>query len=123
LITVPQDQKDAAMRFYEGVLGFQPVASPLEGGGGGRLWWYQCGDAELHVALLEDFQRHVRPHPAIRVRDLPALRERLRAHGIEARLNYSYVGHWRIYIVDPWGNRLEFIAPLPAGERPPATHA
>ena len=118
LVGVPPDQKEAAKRFYEEVLGFAPVASPLESGGSGNLWWYECGNAELHVALVPDYQAHVRPHVAIIVKDLAALRARLQRHGIETRLNYSYRDHWRIYVVDPWDNRLEFIALLPPGIEP-----
>ena len=42
------------------------------------------------------------------IRDLPAFRERLRGHGIETKLDFSYTGCWRIYIVDPWGNDVCF---------------
>jgi hypothetical protein len=115
MVGVPPDQKEAAQRYYEDVLGFVPVASPLESAGSGNLWWYECGASELHVALVPDYRANVRPHTAIQVQDLPAFRERLLRHGIETRLDYSYVGCWRIYIVDPWNNRLEFIAKLPAG--------
>ena len=121
LICVPPDQKEAAQRFYEDVLGFVPVASPLESGGSGNLWWYECGASELHVACIPDYRAHVRPHAAIRITDLPAFRARLARHGIEPKLDYSYVGCWRIYVVDPWNNRLEFIAQLPPGVRPGMT--
>lgn len=118
LVGVPPDQKEAAHRYYEDVLGFVPVASPLESGGGsGNLWWYECGESELHVSCVPEYRAHRRPHVAIRVRDLPAYRERLARHGIETTLNYSYVGSWRIYVVDPWNNRLEFISQLPPGVR------
>ncbi len=120
LLGVPPDQKEEAKRYYEQVLGFVPVASPLESGGSGNLWWYQCGDSELHVALVPDFTPSVRPHVAIRIRNLPAFRERLKQHGIEPRVDYSYRGSWRIYVVDPWNNRLEFIEPLPPGVSPPS---
>lgn len=123
LIGVPPDKKEEAKRYYEEVLGFVPLASPLERSGDGSMWWYECGDAEFHVALVKDFQPHVRPHAAIRVRDLPALRERLKAHGIEPRVDYSYRGHWRIYVVDPWNNRLEFISQLPPGVSPGMSEA
>ena len=119
MVGVPPDQKEAAQRYYEDVLGFVPVASPLESAGSGNLWWYECGASELHVALVPDYRAHVRPHTAIQVQDLPAFRERLLRHGIETRLDYSYVGCWRIYIVDPWNNRLEFISPVaPRGDAP-----
>ena len=119
LIGVPPDKKEEAKRFYEEVLGFVPLTSPLESSGSGNLWWYECGDAEFHVALVPDYQPHRRPHAAIRVRDLPALRARLAQHGIEPKLDYSYRGSWRIYVVDPWENRLEFIEPLPPGVTAP----
>jgi catechol 2,3-dioxygenase-like lactoylglutathione lyase family enzyme len=118
LVTVPPDQKEAAQRFYEDVFGFVPLSSPLESSPSGNLWWYECGNAEFHIALLADFQAHVRPHAAISIRDLPAFRERLERHGIAPKLDYSYKGHWRIYVVDPWNNRLEFISQLPPGIRP-----
>jgi catechol 2,3-dioxygenase-like lactoylglutathione lyase family enzyme len=116
LVCVPPDQKEAAKRFYEDVFGFKPVASPLETSGSGNLWWYQCGNAELHISIVPDYRAHVRPHVAIRVSNLPAFRERLARHGIEPRVDYSYRGCWRIYVVDPWNNRLEFIADLPPDE-------
>lgn len=121
LIGVPPDQKDEAHRFYEQVLGFEPLESPLESSPTGNMWWYRCGDAEFHVALVPDYQPNRRPHPAIRVRDLAALRERLRGHGIATKLDYSYVGCWRVYVTDPWDNRIEFIEPLPPGAGPPTT--
>jgi hypothetical protein len=123
LVGVPPDEKEAAQRYYEDVLGFVPLASPLESSGSGNLWWYYCGSSELHVSLVPDYRAHVRPHTAISVRDLPALRERLRRHGIETRLDFSYSGCWRIYVVDPWNNRLEFISQLPPGVRPGMTDA
>lgn len=119
LVGVPPDMKAEAQRFYEDVLGFDPVESPLESAGSGNLWWYSCGASELHVSLVPDYRANVRPHVAISIRDLPAFRERLRGHGIETKLDFSYTGSWRIYIVDPWNNRLEFIEPLPAGVTPP----
>ncbi len=119
LLGVPPDKKEEAKRYYEDVLGFVPVASPLESAGSGNLWWYECGQSELHVSLVADYQANIRPHVAISIRELPAYRERLKRHGIEPKLDYSYKGHWRIYIVDPWNNRLEFIEPIPEGHTPP----
>jgi catechol 2,3-dioxygenase-like lactoylglutathione lyase family enzyme len=121
LIGVPPGQKAEAQRFYEEVLGFKPLSSPLESSGDGSLWWYECGSSEFHVAMVAEHTPHWRPHAAIRVQNLPALRERLKRHGIEPKLDYSYKGHWRIYVLDPWNNRIEFIEPLPAGHEPPAS--
>lgn len=115
LVVVPPDQAREAHHFYEEVLGFVPLASPLESGGSGTMWWYECGRSEFHVALVADARPHIRPHAAISIRDLPSFVDRLKRHGIEPKVDYSYRGHWRVYVVDPWNNRIEFIAPLPAG--------
>ncbi|MGH2366828.1 MAG: VOC family protein [Chloroflexota bacterium] len=119
MVCVPPDQKEAAKHFYEQVLGFVPLASPLETGGSGNLWWYECGESEFHISLAPDYHAHVRPHVAIRIKNLPAFRERLQRHGIETQLNFSYADAWRIYLVDPWNNRLEFIERLPPGVTAP----
>lgn len=115
LIGVPPDQKNEAKRYYEEVIGFVPIASPLESSGSGNLWWYECGSSEFHVSLVPEYQANVRPHVAFMVRDLLALRSRLAQHGIAPALDYTYRDHWRIYVVDPWNNRLEFISQLPPG--------
>lgn len=115
LIVVPPDKKEEARHFYEQIIGFVPLENPLESSASGNMWWYSCGRSEFHVALLADHDVHTRPHAAFLVSNLPALRARLRAHGIEPRLDYSYRGHWRIYVADPWNNRTEYIEPLPPG--------
>lgn len=121
LIAVPPDKKAEAKHFYEEVIGFVPLASPLESSPSGNMWWYECGHSEFHVALLADYQAHQRPHAAFLISNLPALRARLKRHGIEPRLDYSYRDHWRIYVTDPWNNRTEYIEPLPPGVTPGMT--
>jgi catechol 2,3-dioxygenase-like lactoylglutathione lyase family enzyme len=118
MIVVPPDQKEAAKRFYEQVIGFVPLENPLESSPSGNLWWYACGRSEFHVALLAEHTAHPRPHAAFHVANLPALRARLRRHGIEPRLDFSYKGHWRVYVTDPWNNRTEYISQLPPGISP-----
>ena len=111
LLSVPNDKLEEAHRFYEEVLGFQPLKAPPELGGHGDLWWYECGAAQVHIVLEENFRPHQKAHPAIQVSGLEALRERLRQHGIETSLDYRYPGARRFFIRDPFGNRLEFIEP------------
>lgn len=115
LIVVPPDKKEEAKHFYEEIIGFVPLENPLESSPSGNMWWYACGRSEFHVALLADHTVHPRPHAAFLVSNLMALRARLKRHNIEPRLDYSYKGHWRIYVTDPWNNRTEYIEPLPPG--------
>ena len=113
MIVVPPDKKEDAKHFYEQIIGFVPLENPLESSPSGNLWWYACGRSEFHIALLAEHTVHSRPHAAFHVTNLLALRNRLKRHGIEPRVDYSYKGHWRIYVTDPWNNRTEYIAQLP----------
>jgi hypothetical protein len=40
-----------------------------------------------------------------------ALASRLAEAGVEVRFDEELPGHCRFYAGDPWGNRLEFLAP------------
>jgi catechol 2,3-dioxygenase-like lactoylglutathione lyase family enzyme len=112
LLSVPPEQKEAAHRFYEDVLGFEPLSVAPEIGSGDRLWWYDCGAAQVHIALEPEFRAHHRAHPAILVQNLAALGEQLVQAGVETRWDDHYPGLRRFYIRDPFGNRLEFAEPI-----------
>lgn len=112
LVSVPADKKAEAHRFYEEVLGFEPLKVAPEIGGGDDLWWYDCGDAQLHVAVEPGFRPHQRAHPALLVQNLDALGARLEAAGVEIRWNGHYPGLRRFYMRDPFGNRFEFAEPI-----------
>lgn len=114
LLSVPPEKKAEAHAFYEQVLGFEPLAVAPEIGGGENLWWYDCGAAQVHVALEPGFRAHQRAHPALLVDNLVALGERLTANGVELRWDDHYPGLRRFYIRDPFGNRLEFAEPIGA---------
>ncbi len=50
-------------------------------------------------------------HPAFGVADLDEMREALLAHGIAVTDDEELPGQRGFYAEDPWGNRLEFVAP------------
>ena len=112
LLAVPAEQKAEAHHFYEEILGFKPLSVAPEIGGGDNLWWYDCGAAQLHLAVEAGYQAHPRPHPAILVANLDALAGVLSAHGVAVRWDDHYPGLRRFYMRDPFGNRLEFAEPL-----------
>jgi GNAT superfamily N-acetyltransferase len=67
------------------------------------------GDEQLHVGIEERFSPARKAHPALtvpRATDLRALAERLDAAGHEVAWDGP-----RFYVADPFGNRLELIAP------------
>ncbi len=50
-------------------------------------------------------------HPAFLVENLPALKQKLAAAGVTLRDDEPLEGYDRIYVDDPFGNRLELMEP------------
>ena len=71
--------------------------------------WFQCTDQQLHIGVEKDFQPAKKAHPAFKVADVAALKQRLLANGIASRDDDANPGVKRIFVDDPWGNRLEFV--------------
>jgi ribosomal protein S18 acetylase RimI-like enzyme len=107
-VAAPRDGEDAARAFYGDLLGLEELPKPerLRARGG---VWFALGDHQLHVGIEEPFAPARKAHPALAVApasELEALADRLSAAGHEV----SWDGP-RIYVSDPFGNRLELLAP------------
>lgn len=113
-LAMPPGREDDARSFWGGVLGMDEVAKPpaLVPRGG---CWFRSGDLELHIGVEHDFRPARKAHPGILVDDLDHLGVRLDAAGIEAAFDENFPGYRRIYVHDPFGNRLEFLEPAPRG--------
>ena len=105
---MPEGREDDAVAFYAGVLGLDEVPKPGElAGRGGR--WFRSGGVELHIGVEDDFVPARKAHPALLVDDLAGLESRLRAAGVKPVTEVELEGHRRVYVSDPFGNRLELI--------------
>ena len=110
-ISIPIGAEDAARVFYCGVLGLREVPKPttLVGRGG---FWLQVGDMQIHVGVEDKVDRAAtRAHLAYEVDDLAAWRTRLVAHGTTILESVPIPGYDRFECRDPFGNRLEVLAP------------
>ncbi|MFE9428101.1 glyoxalase [Kitasatospora sp. NPDC006697] len=109
-LAIPPGAEPLCREFWGGVLGMAELAKPpvLAARGG---CWFRGGGLEVHLGVEEDFQPARKAHPGILVRGLPALAERLEAHGHEVRWDGEFPGHDRFYAFDKLGNRLEFLEP------------
>jgi catechol 2,3-dioxygenase-like lactoylglutathione lyase family enzyme len=117
-VAAPPGSEAEARAFYGRLLGLQELEKPesLAGRGGA---WFACGAQQLHVGVAADFTPAAKAHPALAVgggADLDVLAERLTAAGAPVHWDDELPGVPRFYTEDPWGNRLEILAPLP----PPA---
>ncbi|MFI0482415.1 VOC family protein [Actinomadura sp. 9N215] len=113
LLAAPPGSEGLLRAFYTGVLGLEEAAKPpgLAGRGGA---WFRGDGVELHLGIERDFRPARKAHPALLVRDLDALAERLRAAGHDVTPDDLFPGFRRFYADDPVGNRLEFLQPSPA---------
>lgn len=110
-LAMPRGREDEARAFYAGILGLREAAKPAGLAARGGVW-FESGDVKVHLGIEEDFRPARKAHPAFVVRNLRAMAERLRAAGVEASPDGLMPGHERVYVSDPFGNRLELLEPV-----------
>lgn len=108
-LAMPPGGEATAERFYSDLLGLtrQPKPEPLASRGG---CWFSNELVVLHLGVEKDFVPARKAHPAILVRGLRQLSDRLAAAGHEVRPDNDLAGVERCYVDDPFGNRIELIA-------------
>jgi catechol 2,3-dioxygenase-like lactoylglutathione lyase family enzyme len=109
-LAIPAGGEDAARQFWGQTLGLAELTKPagLAGRGG---CWFGGGTLELHLGVEENFAPARKAHPGILVSGLAGLAARLEAAGASVTWDTELSGHDRFYSDDPFGNRLEFLAP------------
>jgi len=110
-LAMPAGRESAARDFYEGVLGIPEVPKPAHLAKRGGAW-FERGALKIHLGVEEDFRPARKAHPALLVVDLKTLISRLRQNNIEVVDDDPMEGYLRVYIADPFGNRIELMEPL-----------
>ncbi|WP_295632513.1 VOC family protein [Novosphingobium sp.] len=109
-LAMPLGKEDAARAFYVGLLGLveraKPPALAVRGG-----CWFESEAVRLHLGVEADFRPARKAHPALLVDGLARLTERLKAAGCTVRDDELLEGFDRIYVDDPFGNRIELLEP------------
>jgi len=111
-LAAPVGCEVAARRFFGELLGLRELPKPAEMAKRGGHW-FECGAQQIHIGVEKDFRPAKKAHPAIRLKDEPALRAlqaRLQAAGVTTRDDDEIPESARFFAEDPWGNRLEFVA-------------
>ena len=108
-LAMPPGGEGDARAFYAGLLGIPEVPKPPELAKRGGVW-FEAGALKIHLGVETDFRPARKAHPALLVRDLRALVERLVAAGVEVR-DDPLEGYHRVYVADPFGNRIELLEP------------
>ena len=110
-LAMPAGGEDQARAFYQGVLGVseQPKPPHLAKRGG---CWFERGDLKIHLGVEADFRPARKAHPALLVRDLAALKAAIVLGGYVMRDDEPLEGYDRLYVDDPFGNRIELMQRL-----------
>ncbi len=116
-VAAPVGCETLARAFYGALLGLPELEKPERLRARGGVWFRLGPASELHVGVAEPFAPATRAHPGLTVTDEAALRMLAGAlaaagHAVEWADPAEIPGRARFHVADPWGNRLELLAPL-----------
>ena len=109
-LAMPAGREAEARAFYADILGIseQPKPPHLATRGG---CWFERGALKIHLGVEPQFVPARKAHPALIVEDLPALVATLKRAGYAVVENELLEGYDRVYVDDPFGNRIELMEP------------
>lgn len=109
-LAMPAGGEDAARSFYVQLLGLNEVPKPANLAARGGCW-FEDGSASVrvHLGVEAEFRPARKAHPALEVAGLGALVARLRAAAVPLKDDEPLEGYDRVYVDDPFGNRIELI--------------
>jgi catechol 2,3-dioxygenase-like lactoylglutathione lyase family enzyme len=109
-LAMPVGREHEARAFYQNILGIPEVIKPphLAARGG---CWFERGDLKVHLGVENDFVPARKAHPGFIVDDLSGLVKSLGKAGYRVVADQPLEGFDRIYVDDPFGNRIELMAP------------
>ena len=115
-LAMPAGREDDATAFYEGLLGIPRIPKPphLAARGG---CWFERNDLKVHLGVEEPFRPATKAHPAFVVADVRHLAARIADAGHRVTDDEPLEGYDRVYVDDPFGNRIELMEPLPDPDR------
>ncbi|MGH7293103.1 MAG: VOC family protein [Myxococcota bacterium] len=110
-LAMPAGREDDARGFYQRLLGIPEVTKPPELAKRGGAW-FENGRVKVHLGVDSDFRSARKAHPGLLVHGLRELVRRLLDAGVRVVDDEPLEGYDRVYVDDPFGNRLELMEPL-----------
>ena len=110
-LAMPEGGEDDARIFYRDLLGIPEVPKPphLAKRGG---CWFESGPLKLHLGVERPFTPAKKAHPALIVSEITALAEAIIEAGFRVVDDEPLEGFTRVYVDDPFGNRIELMEPM-----------
>ena len=108
LLAMPAGRENEARHFYQAILGIPEATKPsgLAARGG---CWFEDGELKVHLGVEKNFAPARKAHPAFLVEDLAALTAALTRAGCPISHDEPLEGYERIFVHDPFGNRIELL--------------
>ena len=110
-LAMPPGEEQRARDFYSGILGIPETPKPPELAKRGGAW-FERHPLKIHLGVETDFRPARKAHPGLLVENLEQLVKLLRAAGYSVVDDEPLVGFFRVYVSDPFGNRIELMEPL-----------
>jgi catechol 2,3-dioxygenase-like lactoylglutathione lyase family enzyme len=112
-LAMPSGREAEARAFYADLLGIPEVPKPprLAKRGG---CWFERGALKVHLGVEKDFRPARKAHPAFIVDGVRTLAAQLASAGFPVVEDEPLEGYDRVFVDDPFGNRLELMEPLPS---------
>ena len=107
-LAMPAGGEAQARAFYSGVLGIPEIAKPPNLAKRGGCWFEQSA-LKIHLGVDAEFRPARKAHPALLVVDLSTLVDRLKSAGYTVQDDEPLEGYHRVYVDDPFGNRIELM--------------
>jgi hypothetical protein len=106
----PQAARSRLAPFTSRLLGIPEVPKPANLAKRGGCW-FERGSLRIHLGIEADFRPARKAHPAFIVDDLASLSAALVKAGHRVSTDEPLEGYTRIFLDDPFGNRIELMEP------------
>jgi catechol 2,3-dioxygenase-like lactoylglutathione lyase family enzyme len=110
-LAMPAGEEDRARAFYGDLLGIPEREKPphlaVRGG-----CWFETDSVRIHLGVEADFRPAAKAHPGLLVDALDDLADTLRRAGYPPEPDQPLPGYHRLYVSDPFGNRIELLEEL-----------
>ncbi|WP_128895447.1 glyoxalase [Longirhabdus pacifica] len=107
-LAMPKGKEEEARLFYVNLLGFVEIEKPIALQHRGGVW-FKSGHIELHLGVEDHFIPAKKAHPALHVHHLETLIHHVKEQQIPYIEDKNLPFADRIYLHDPFGNRIEMI--------------